>query len=76
MVKILNLDLNTDKGAPAVVEYRKPGYEVDPDAGTSYKVPGEFIAEGQEVGRYGKDGDVDIDFEDEIIDTFDELKRL
>jgi len=58
----IELRFNTDKGAPAVVEYRKPGYDVDPEAGTSYKVPGEFVAEGQEVGRYGKDGDVDIDF--------------
>jgi hypothetical protein len=72
----IELRFNTDKGAPAVVEYRKPGYDVDPEAGTSYKVPGEFIAEGQEVGRYGKSGDVDIDFEDEIIDTFEDTKKI
>jgi hypothetical protein len=72
----IELRFETDKGAPAVVEYRKPGYEVDPEAGTSYKVPGEFIAEGQEVGRYGKSGDVDIDFEDEIIDTFEDTKKI
>ena len=72
----IELRFNTDKGAPAVVEYRKPGYDVDPEAGTSYKVPGEFVAEGQEVGRYGKDGDVDIDFEDEIIDTFEDTKKI
>ena len=72
----IELRFNTDKGAPAVVEYRKPGYDVDPEAGTSYKVPGEFVAEGQEVGRYGKDGDVDIDFEEEIIDSFDDAKKI
>jgi hypothetical protein len=72
----IELRFNTDKGAPAVVEYRKPGYDVDPEAGTAYKVPGEFIAEGQEVGRIGKGGDVDLDFEEEIIDTFDDAKKI
>jgi hypothetical protein len=69
----IEVRFDTDKGAPAVVEYRKPGYEVDPDAQTSYKVPGEFIGEGQQIGRYGKDGDVDLDFEEEIIDSIDEV---
>jgi len=72
----IELRFETDKGAPAVVEYRKPGYDVDPEAGTAYKVPGEFIAEGQDVARYGKDGDVDIDFEEEIIDSFDDAKKI
>jgi hypothetical protein len=56
----IELQFTTDKGAPAVVEYRKPSYDVDPEAGTSYKVPGEFTNEGQEIGRMNKDGDVDI----------------
>ena len=72
----IEVRFETDKGAPAVVEYRKPGYEVDPDAQTSYKVPGEFIGEGQQIGRYGKDGDVDLDFEEEIIDSIDEVKKI
>jgi len=72
----IELQFTTDKGAPAVVEYRKPGYEVDPEAGTSYKVPGEFTNEGQEIGRFGKDGDVDIDFEQEIIDPIEEVKKI
>jgi hypothetical protein len=49
----IELQFTTDKGAPAVVEYRKPGYDVDPEAGTSYKVPGEFTNEGQEVYKNG-----------------------
>ena len=72
----IELQFTTDKGAPAVVEYRKPSYDVDPDAGTSYKVPGEFTNEGQEIARYGKDGDVDIDFENEIIDPIENVKKI
>jgi hypothetical protein len=72
----IELQFTTDKGAPAVVEYRKPGYDVDPEAGTSYKVPGEFTNEGQEIARYGKDGDVDIDFENEIIDPIENVKKI
>ena len=72
----IELQFTTDKGAPAVVEYRKPGYDVDPEAGTTQKIPGEFTNEGQEVARYGKSGDVDIDFEDEIIDPIDEVKKI
>ena len=72
----IELQFTTDKGAPAVVEYRKPGYEVDPEAGTSYKVPGEFTNEGQEIARYGQDGDVDIDFENEIIDPIENVKKI
>src|SRR6056300_1320428 len=72
----IELRFKTDKDAPAIVEYQKPGYEVSPETGTTIKYPGEFIAEGQEVGRYGKSGDVDIDFEDEIIDTFEDTKKI
>jgi len=72
----IELQFTTDKGAPAIVEYRKPGYDVDPEAGTSYKVPGEFTNEGQEIARYGKDGDVDIDFENEIIDPIENVKKI
>jgi hypothetical protein len=72
----IELQFTTDKGAPAVVEYRKPGYDVDPEAGTSYKVPGEFTNEGQEIARYGQDGDVDIDFENEIIDPIENVKKI
>jgi hypothetical protein len=72
----IELQFTTDKGAPAVVEYRKPSYDVDPEAGTSYKVPGEFTNEGQEIGRFGKDGDVDIDFENEIIDPIENVKKI
>jgi hypothetical protein len=72
----IELQFTTDKGAPAIVEYRKPGYEVDPEAGTSYKVPGEFTNEGQEIARYGQDGNVDIDFESEIIDPIENVKKI
>lgn len=72
----IEVQFTTDKGAPAMIEYRKPGYDVDPDAGVSYKVPGEFTNEGQEIGRFGKDGDVDIDFEQEIIDPIEEVKKI
>jgi hypothetical protein len=72
----IELQFTTDKGAPAVVEYRKPGYDVDPEAGTSYKVPGEFTNEGQEIARYGQDGDVNIDFENEIIDPIENVKKI
>ena len=72
----IEVRFETDKGAPAVVEYRKPGYEVDPDAGTSVQVPGEFIGEAQEVGRIRPDGDVDLDFEEEIIDPIENIKKI
>jgi len=72
----IEVRFDTDKGAPAVVEYRKPGYEVDPDAGTSVQVPGEFIGEAQEVGRIRPDGDVDLDFEEEIIDPIENIKKI
>jgi hypothetical protein len=71
----IELQFTTDKGAPAVVEYRKPGYDVDPEAGTSYKVPGEFTNEGQEVYKMGGDNYYK-DFEDEIIDPIDEVKKI
>ena len=72
----IEVRFDTDKGAPAMVEYRKPGYEVDPDAGTSVPVPGEFIGEAQEVGRIRPDGDVDLDFEEEIIDPIENIKKI
>jgi hypothetical protein len=71
----IELQFTTDKGAPAVVEYRKPGYDVDPEAGTSYKVPGEFTNEGQEVYKMGGDNYYK-DFEEEIIDPIDEVKKI
>ena len=72
----IELRFETDTGAPAVVEYRKPGYEVDPNAGTSQQVPGEFIYEAQEIGRYGPDGDVDLDFVEEIVDPIENIKTI
>jgi len=71
----IELQFTTDKGAPAMVEYRKPGYDVDPEAGTSYKVPGEFTNEGQEVYKMGGDNYYK-DFEEEIIDPIDEVKKI
>ena len=72
----IELRFETDKGAPAVVEYRKPSYEVDPEAGTSVQVPGEFTYEAQEIGRYGPDGDVDLDFVEEIVDPIENIKTI
>jgi len=72
----IELRFETDTGAPAVVEYRKPGYEVDPDAGTSQQVPGEFIYEAQEIGRYGPDGDVDLDYVEEIVDPIQNVTNM
>ena len=71
----IELQFTTDKGAPAMVEYRKPGYDVDPEAGTAYKVPGEFTNEGQEVYKMGGDNYYK-DFEEEIIDPIDEVKKI
>ena len=72
----IEVRFTTDKGAPAVVDYRKPTYEVDPDAGTSVQVPGGFEYEGQKVFRVDKGGDVDIDFEEEIIDPIENIKNI
>ena len=72
----IEVRFDTDRGAPAFIEYRKPGYEVDPDAGKSYKVPGEFMEEGQEVGKIRQDGDVDIDTEFEIVDPIESVKEI
>jgi len=72
----IELRFQTDTGAPAVVEYRKPSYEVDPDAGTSQQVPGEFIYEAQETARYGPGGDVDMDFVEEVIDPIDGITEI
>jgi hypothetical protein len=72
----IELRFETDKGAPAVVEYRKPGYEVDPETGTSQQVPGEFIYEAQETARYGPGGDVDLDFVEEVIDPIDDVTGI
>ncbi len=66
----------TDTGANAEIVYKKPDYEVDPDAGTSVKVPGEFDYEVQEVGRINPDGDVDIDSEFEIIDSLNDVTKI
>ena len=72
----IELRFETDTGAPAVVEYRKPGYEVDPETGTSQQVPGEFIYEAQEIGRYGPDGDVDLDYVEEIVDPIQNVTDM
>ncbi len=72
----IELRFETDQGAPAVVEYRKPGYEVDPESGTSQQVPGEFIYEAQEIGRYGPDGDVDLDYVEEIVDPIQNVTDM
>jgi len=70
------VEFQTDKGAPAVIEYRKPGYDVDPDTKTTIKDPGGFEYEGQEVGRIRPNGDVDIDFEEEIIDEITNVEKI
>ena len=72
----IEVRFTTDKGAPAFVEYKKPGYEVDPDAGTSYRTSGEFENQGQKVFRVDKGGDVDIDFEEEILDPIENVKKI
>ena len=72
----IELRFETDQGAPAVVEYRKPGYEVDPETGTSQQVPGEFIYEAQEIGRYGPGGDVDLDYVEEIVDPIQNVTNM
>ena len=72
----IELRFETDQGAPAVVEYRKPGYEVDPETGTSQQVPGEFIYEAQEIGRYGPGGDVDLDYVEEIVDPIQNVTDM
>ena len=72
----IELRFETDQGAPAVVEYRKPGYEVDPDTGTSQQVPGEFTYEAQEIGRYGPGGDVDLDYVEEIVDPIQNVTNM
>ena len=72
----IELRFETDKGALAAVEYRKPSYEVDPETGTSQQVPGEFIYEAQETARYGPGGDVDLDFVEEVIDPIDGVTEI
>ena len=72
----IELRFETDQGAPAVVEYRKPGYEVDPETGTSQQVPGEFTYEAQEIGRYGHDADVDLDYVEEIVDPIQNVTNM
>jgi len=72
----IELRFETDQGAPAVVEYRKPGYEVDPETGTSQQVPGEFTYEAQEIGRYGPGGDVDLDYVEEIVDPIQNVTNM
>jgi hypothetical protein len=71
----IEVRFETDKGAPAMVEYRKPNYEADPDAGTSTFIPGEFIGEGQEVYRIGGDNYYK-DIEEEIIDPIENIKNI
>ena len=72
----VRVEFETDKGAPAVIEYRKPGRDVDPDTKTVIDDPGGFEYEGQEVGRIRPNGDVDIDFEEEIIDEITNVEKI
>jgi hypothetical protein len=64
----------TDKGNTAETVYNKPTYEVDPETGKAIKIPGEF-EEYQDVYRMGKD-DYYKDFEEEIIDTVENVKKI
>jgi hypothetical protein len=65
----------TDTGAPAEIVYIKPQKRIDPKTGKEVEYPGEFDYEAQEVYRMGKDNYYK-DFEDEIIDPIDEVKKI
>jgi hypothetical protein len=66
----------TDKGNTAETVYNKPTYEVDPETGKAIKVPGEF-EEYQDVYRMSSDGnDYYKDFEEEIVDSLDQVKDV
>jgi hypothetical protein len=64
----------TDNGNNAETVYTKPYKEVNPETGEIIDVPGEF-QEYQDVYRLG-DGEVYKDFEEEIIDSIDNVKKI
>ena len=64
----------TDSGNNAETVYTKPYKEVNPETGEIIDVPGDF-QEYQDVYRLG-DGEVYKDFEEEIIDSVDNVKKI
>jgi hypothetical protein len=64
----------TDNGNTAETVYTKPYKEVNPETGEIIDVPGDF-QEYQDVYRLG-DGEVYKDFEEEIIDSVDNVKKI
>jgi hypothetical protein len=67
----------TDKGAPAEVVYIKPQKGIDPKTGKEVEYPGQFEYEAQEVYKMTGDGnDYYKDFEDEIIDSIEDVKKI
>ena len=64
----------TDNGNTAETVYIKPSKEVNPETGEIIDVPGQF-EEYQDVYRMGKD-DYYKDFEEEIIDPIDNVKKI
>jgi hypothetical protein len=67
----------TDKGAPAEVVYIKPQKRIDPKTGKEVEYPGQFEYEAQEVYKMTGDGnDYYKDFEDEIIDSIEDVKKI
>jgi len=64
----------TDNGNTAETVYIKPSKEVNPETGEIIDIPGDF-EEYQDVYRMGKD-DYYKDFEEEIIDPIDNVKKI
>jgi hypothetical protein len=64
----------TDNNNNAETVYTKPYKEVNPETGEIIDVPGQF-EEYQDVYRMGKD-DYYKDFEEEIIDPIDNVKKI
>ena len=64
----------TDNGNTAETVYTKPSKEVNPETGEIIDIPGDF-EEYQDVYRLG-DGEVYKDFEEEIIDSVDNVKKI
>lgn len=66
----------TDNGNNAETVYTKPYKEVNPETGEVIDVPGQF-EEYQDVYRMSSDGnDYYKDFEEEIIDSVDNVKKI
>ena len=65
---------NTDKGNTAETVYVKPSREIDPETGESIEIPGDF-EEYQTVWKMYGDEPVK-DFEEEIIDSIDNVKKI